>query len=75
MNLLGLNSEGNKFIRMHKDLVAHLITEIIIVDTVRSDTICVLMGCILIKVNPNNHAVMIESTVYGKILVLILTVI
>jgi hypothetical protein len=24
------------------------------------------MGCILIKVNPNNHAVMIESTVYGE---------
>jgi len=75
MNLLGLNSEGNKFMRIAKDLEAHLITEIIIVDTVRSDTICVLMGCILIKVNPNNHAAMIESTEYGKILVLILTVI
>lgn len=75
MYLLGLNSKGNKFIRMPKDLVTHLITEIIIVDTVRSDTIRVHMGCILIKVNPNNHAVMIQSTVYGKIPVLILTVI
>jgi hypothetical protein len=75
MNLLGLNSEGNKFMRIPKDLEAHLITEIIIVDTVRSDTICVHIGCILNKVNPNNHAVMIESTVYGRILILILTVI
>jgi hypothetical protein len=44
MNFFGLNSEGNKFIRMRKDLVAHLITEIIIVDTLRSDALCVHMG-------------------------------